>query len=219
MTTLYQNFDPKSTNAALGAALAYAARGWSVLPLTPRQKMPLAGSSGYKASTTDPAAILNVWSTRPDLNVGIAPSGLFLVIDVDPRNGGDRSLARLGCLPKTLTVETPSGGTHYYMSVPQGISLRKSLSSYPGIDFLFSRCYVVAPPSVHPNGGKYKWRDGCSPDDLEMAEATRSLLELLATTEPRPRCGESSDAPELDETASFESILAGCAFGRLCFFS
>ncbi len=39
--------------------------------------------------------------------------------------------------------------------------------------------YVVAPPSQHPNGTAYRWREGCSPDDVELADLPDGILEAI----------------------------------------
>jgi hypothetical protein len=58
----------------LDAALAYAARGWPVLPL--RGKVPrirkAAGGSGVHDATTDLEQIKQWWTKWPDANIGIA---------------------------------------------------------------------------------------------------------------------------------------------------
>lgn len=64
----------------------------------------------------------------------------WLIIDVDPRNGGADSYKKLcadiGCDPRdgTFWVETGGGGWHVYLDAPAG-SYSSSLPEYPGIDF------------------------------------------------------------------------------------
>jgi hypothetical protein len=95
----------------LVAALAYATRGWPVLPLHSVQngrctcgaaacrstgKHPRT-ANGIKDATTDLEQIKQWWACWPEANIGIATgaaSGL-VVVDVDPRNGGKESLERL----------------------------------------------------------------------------------------------------------------------------
>ena len=68
----------------LAAALGYAARGWHVFPLKPRDKTPLlpgkGAQGGHKAATLDPEQIKAWWSTHPDANIGISlePSNLVV---------------------------------------------------------------------------------------------------------------------------------------------
>jgi len=144
-----------------------------VLPLHVGSKEPLGRSvlHGYLDASCDLRILTRWWRSTPRANVGIAcaPSGL-LVVDVDPRNGGDETLAHaqltLGELPRTWTVLTPGGGAHYYFRCKDTVHF---VPLGPGIDL---KClgYVVAPPSIHPNGGRYLWDLGAHP--LEAALAT-----------------------------------------------
>jgi hypothetical protein len=148
----------------LTAALAYAARGWPVFPLAPGTKKPAIskedGGRGFYDATMDPDQIRAWWKRWPDANIGM-PTGRasgIVVVDVDPRNGGDVSQLHL---PVTLTVCTPSGGYHHYFSVLKGISIPKDNTGKlgRGIDFLGDGAYVVLPPSVISEGAGYGWHD------------------------------------------------------------
>lgn len=170
----------------LEAALAYARRGWRVLPLhgvtdrgactclwrdcTSPGKHPRT-AHGVKDATTDEAQIRKWWETWPDANIGIAcgrESGI-VVLDIDPRNGGEESLARLiekhGELPTTATCTTGSGGAHHYFKYPKEGIRKKVLE--PGIDLISDGGYVVAPPSVHESGNGYSWLESLGKFELE----------------------------------------------------
>lgn len=70
----------------------------------------------------------------------------WLILDADPRNGGNESLVQL-CKDIQLDlveyvgqiVATGSGGRHLYMRFPAEIHSRKTLEQYPGLDFLRSQ--------------------------------------------------------------------------------
>ena len=88
----------------------------------------------------------------PTANVGIATgarSGL-VVLDVDPRHGGDEQLAAFeaehGKLPETAAVVTGGGGAHYYFNHPGGDIRSRKLS--PGLELKADGTFVVAPPSL-----------------------------------------------------------------------
>lgn len=66
----------------------------------------------------------------------LVPPGI-LVVDVDPRNGGDETLGQHPPLPQTVSVATPSGGRHYYYRVPPDRRWPKNALG-PGIDLLIS---------------------------------------------------------------------------------
>jgi predicted P-loop ATPase len=152
-----------AANPRLVAALSYAKRGWAVLPIQPHAKTP-ATKHGYKDATTENARIIHAWTDSPKANVGIA-TGLIsriVVLDVDPRNGGDASLLELervnGSLPETVSVSTGGDGRHLYYAAPEGAVRSGVLAD--GLDFKAEGGYVVAPPSVHPGGGQYAWVNG-----------------------------------------------------------
>ena len=110
----------------------------------------------------------------------------LLVIDVDARNGGVESYARLvdefpDIMGAGLIVETGSGGgsKHLYFSIPEGLALVTHLPRYQGVDFKSSG-FVVGPESLHASGSRYKVLHG-SPDDIEPAPA--ALLQALQKPE------------------------------------
>lgn len=170
----------------LATALRYAARGlpvfplWPVLPLKERficgcsktircespGKHPVSAVAphGLKDATTDENIIRHFWASKPDANIAIA-TGSVVVLDIDPRHGGDRSLADLerahGQLPPTWRVRTGGGGMHIYFTAPTGASVCNSAGKLgDGIDVRGRGGYVVAPPSRHISGRHYEWAAG-----------------------------------------------------------
>lgn len=105
-----------------------------------------------------------------------------LVIDIDPRNGGNESYKKL-CADTDLdfemlastTVETGGGGKHIYFKRPSGLALSTKLKDYPGVDFKSSG-FVVGAGSMHSSGATYEF-DKCELD--ELTDAPDKLLELL----------------------------------------
>ena len=90
-------------------------------------------------------------------NVAIATGEGLVVLDIDPRNGGDATLATLlsekgETLPETPAVATGGGGWHYYFA---GDAPGRVLG--PGLDLKGAGGYVVAPPSTHASGTRYRW--------------------------------------------------------------
>jgi hypothetical protein len=115
---------------------------------------------GLKDATRDKAVICSWFSDGQLVNIGIrtGPESGILVLDVDPRHGGDESLKELGPLPDTATVETGGGGWHPYFKYPAGVDIRNSAGKLGlGLDIRANGGYVVAPPSKHVSGREYKW--------------------------------------------------------------
>lgn len=141
------------------AALALAGKGWKVFPIRAKGKKPLT-VHGLLDASSDPD-IIETWAVKwPNANIGIV-TGNVIVVDIDPRHGGDKSIADLevihGTLPETLESKTGGGGRHLYFKA-EGAVVRCSQSELaPGIDIKGVGGYVVAPPSVHESGDRYLW--------------------------------------------------------------
>ena len=166
------------------AALRYLCLGWSVIPVRPRGKTPLVHWQEYQRrlpTDTEIEAWFRHWRFA---NVGIITgkiSGL-VVLDVDPRHGGDQSLAewrqRYGDLPETVRATTGGGGRHVYFATPQRV-LGNRAGVMPGIDLRAEGGLVVAPPSIHPSGRHYAWEVSHQPGEIALAPLPPWLLQIL----------------------------------------
>jgi hypothetical protein len=145
---------------ALSAALDYARRGYAVFPCVPRGKEP-ACPRGFRDATTNPATIRRWWRARPDYNVAIATgiASFVWVFDIDGDIGAT-AVARLeaahGPLPDTLTSVT-SNGCHLWFCYTGPIPCSADDRIGRGLDVRGDGGYVIAPPSVHPDGPVYRW--------------------------------------------------------------
>ena len=176
----------------LKAALEYASRGWRVLPLHSPDPEVKGGCSCPRAecesqgkhprvmhwlskATNNADEIRRWWDMWPNANVGLLTGGGLIVLDVDPRNGGDVSLAELevefGEIVRTPTVRTGGGGCHVYFAgdLPARNGFR------PGLDLKSRGGFVVAPPSLHISGQRYEWTDAV--EDLQ--QVPEWLLEVV----------------------------------------
>lgn len=116
-----------------------------------------------------------------DSGYGVLVKGL-LVVDVDARNGGVESFAKLDkkynlMQSAGLIVATGSGqgSMHLYFRNPSEESLLQHHNDYPGIDFKSSG-YVVGAESMHASGNRYEVMQGSV---SEISEAPADLLGLL----------------------------------------
>lgn len=139
-------------------ALRLARRGFYVFPLQRRAKAPIT-SHGCLDATLDEDQIRAWWSEYPGANIGInaGASGL-LVIDLDGPNGLE-SWTRLECehgATPTRTART-GAGRHLYYASAVGRNTAGKLGT--GIDTRGHNGYVVAPPSIHPDGHAYEWEN------------------------------------------------------------
>lgn len=148
--------------SALIAARAYRRRGWSVIPIRPRSKLPLLPWEEFQHRLASEDEITDWFAREPKGNVGIVTGTIsrLAVLDIDPEHGGLESLKQLeaehGKFPATAVVETGGGGRHYYFAafLPR---LRNRAALWPGVDLRAEGGMIVAPPSVHPTGRRYRW--------------------------------------------------------------
>jgi hypothetical protein len=113
---------------------------------------------GFKDATSDLRIITSWWTKWPSANIGMptgAASGT-LVVDIDPRNGGDESFELLrsmhGQFPDTAEQLSGGGGRHVIFGFAGG-SVPKSLA--PGIDLKADGGYIVV--ALHKSGHRYQW--------------------------------------------------------------
>jgi hypothetical protein len=170
------------TAPCLAAALAYRARGWSVIAVEPRGKRPLVVWRAFQHRVASVSEVEGWYRRWPEANVGIVTgvvSGL-VVVDIDARHGGHESLAQLedlqGLLRDTVEAATGGGGRHLYYAHPDGGLHPNRVAMHPGIDLRGDGGCVVAPPSMHPSGRRYAWARGRSPDEKALAPLPGWLL-------------------------------------------
>lgn len=166
-------------------ALHYAKKGLAVFPLQPRDKIP-ATQNGFKDATTDSDKVYNWWEQNPDYNIGIATgqvSGGLVVIDLDideekGKNGYEvlkEWQREHGELPETWQSITGRGGYHLFYKSSEKEGNRGGL--YDGVDIRGDGGYIVAPPSLHPNGNRYEWEQ--SLDEYPLAEVNDLVRAFL----------------------------------------
>jgi len=203
-------------NDTLTQALELAERGYHLFPLVPGGKTPALTGNWQNAATRDPRT-LQRWFARSNCNIAIAcePSGIF-AIDLDTAKPGTdgpthgietlRELADGRDLPRTLTVATPSGGTHLYYRQPvDGLSLRNSARRLgPLIDTRGIGGYLVAPGS-RIDGVPYRVTD-----DVPLAEIPTWITALLRPPEP----GRETPRAVQQVPAEIGSPYARAALGR-----
>jgi hypothetical protein len=155
-------------------AKRYLARGWSVLPLRARDKRPLIRWEQLQSKRPSGHDVETWFRRWPDANLGIVTGEIsnLIVLDIDPKHGGDVSLARLErrftAMPITVEATTGGGGRHLYFAHPGGLT-RNRVGLAQGLDLRGDGGYIVAPPSIHPSGRRYTWVPDLSPDETTLA--------------------------------------------------
>jgi hypothetical protein len=171
-------------------------------------------SNGFKAATTDFKQITDWTRAFPNCNLGVYLKGSGLVvIDVDPRNGGEEAFDEFsrhleGVVPQTVMAITGeqehmgriTRGTHMYYQVDSEASLEVNFGKeVPGVDVKHNG-YVLLPGSKHFSGRTYQWSPGASPWEMEIAP----LPEQLRTYLIKQSSVASTDGLSLDDLEGFE---------------
>ncbi len=173
------------------AALSYAKKGLAVFPLIPKDKKPLT-ENGFKNASTDPAKIEEWWTIHPDANIGLATgqiSGGLVAIDMDIDKEKDKDgyhsftkwcSENFLILPDSWLSITGRGGYHLFYKALFPVKSR--IGWLEDVDIRADGGYVVAPPSIHPNGTRYEWEqapdeyDLVSTDDIDVEFIMNSVL-------------------------------------------
>ncbi|MGW4033670.1 bifunctional DNA primase/polymerase [Streptomyces sp. NPDC004838] len=156
---------------------------------------------GVHDATTDPAGVRALFAAAPwATGYGIAcgrPPHHLIGIDLDTTGVGGSAgsvadslsalrhlaLRHLFTIPETVTVLTPSGGRHLWLTGPPDVVVPNSAGRLaPGIDVRGSGGYLVGPGSVSAHGA-YRLAPGTA--GLSPAPCPRALLRLV-TPPARP---------------------------------
>ena len=165
-------------------ALGYSRRGYDIVPLIPNTKQPMQAFADKPPLTEE--EIKEIWTKTPNANIAIKTVDFFVVdIDVHGNKNGYESLKNwkyLKEIPKTSQVVTASGGKHLYFKKRVGDTIPQKIAFLEGVDIKYNvNNYVVAPPS-EINGKVYYWDMDKSLPNLQLAEATKELMEAIRET-------------------------------------
>lgn len=157
------------------------------------------------------------WTTRPyfnddtlqlaeklGCNLGVRLTAEHLILDVDPRNGGTDSLAKLSKalgidLPSwTPATRTGSGGLHLWMRKPADMKVAGKIDGYPGIDIKTVGGQVVAPGSIHPDTKKPYVLDDPFDELGGIPDLPPGLSDLIQKHRTSP---DRSEAPRGEHTS------------------
>jgi Bifunctional DNA primase/polymerase, N-terminal len=145
-------------------ARRYLAAGYSPLPLPPRRKAsPPRGWTGADAPMASAADVEEWIQAYPDGNIALRLPRGVIGVDFDAHKGDaerqacEQLLAELGPLPAGPCCTARDDGL-------SGIRLFRVPDDYIPKDLGLAGevihhgwRYVVAPPSIHPDGGTYRW--------------------------------------------------------------
>src|SRR5262252_9868027 len=149
---------------SLDEVLRLATFGWRIFPCLARDKKPLLKAWRDRASSD--GDVIRAWArTHEGCNWGVVcgwMSGLW-VLDVDGRRGKASLLSlieRHGTEWTNTLTATTGRGEHLYFAHPDTTTVRTSPGKLgAGLDVRGDGAYVIVPPSVHPSGVLYAWKD------------------------------------------------------------
>jgi hypothetical protein len=210
-----------------GEAGRRAQSGWSVVPLhsvtggrctCSRPDCPSPGKhprvrwTGAMTAPAPPEDVAGWWRRWPGANLGVATGRVsgVLVLDVDPRSGGETALgeleARWGSLPATVESRTGGGGRHLYFAASADPVPSAVLA--PGVELKGEGGLAVLPPSRHASGRRYEWLPGRSPEELAPAPLPGWVAALAHGLEPGPPGRPAGDPPVRTERERAEFAQA-----------
>lgn len=198
----------------------YIKRGWPLIPvhwirddgtcscgdpecIKSRGKHPIPTKWPDKAST-DPQQIKAWHKQYPQANWGVLcghnpPGAGLVVVDIDPRNGGDVTWENLRDEHpeplETVQIYTGSGGMHLYFRYPDnGVEIGNPTDVWPGIDIKANKGMVLIPPSKTQE--RYTFM--ISPVEAPIDELPDWILSVIAPHKPPesikiPQTGNSSE--------------------------
>ena len=144
-----------------------------------RGKKPALPRTGkeHAVATTDADQIREWWTTNPRWNIGIAcTANRLAVIDIDGPAGVEWIKDHHLPMPDTWTATTSEGRYHYYYRWPEGTRI-KTRRIAPELEIRAAGAYLVAPPSIHPDGGIYRWADSTRCDWGDLPEVPAAHLD------------------------------------------
>ena len=149
--------------------------GWHMLPISLGSKRPHRGQ-GLEHATADYQQVIQWGGEGCDWAAACEPSG-FIVLDVDPRNGGDETWAALlegqSELPPHPVQGTRNGGEHHLFADPR-VPCNGHLGN--GID-IKRRGYILVDPSPG-----YSW--DVHPATMDAPELPPDWLDLVLKKAP-----------------------------------
>jgi hypothetical protein len=167
----------------LELAMLYLAKGFSLIPLRPKDKKPAIASWKEFQDRKPSEAELKIWfadGTQNNLGIVTGKVSGIVVVDFDSQEAIE--FAERNNFPDTPSVATGKG-FHAYYRYKEGVRNFQKRDDLPQIDLRGDGGYVVAPPSIHPSGKQYQWVNGKGLDDLSLAE----LPEIIIAQKPEEK--------------------------------
>ena len=149
---------------------------------------------GVRDASADAAEIRAWWSTWPHANVGVA-TGRLVILDVDGA-AGRATLAATPARPRAAAAHArrrpPAADAHLYFRADAHRVGNSAGRLGAGLDVRGRGGYVVAPPSLHADGHRYRWTRPATPRAAALL-ARRAADRRHGATAPRPAAQPPAD--------------------------
>jgi hypothetical protein len=171
------------------------------------------GKHPRQAGWREERVSISRWWVGNHTNIGIATGAVskIVALDVDPRHGGDLTLAELeeehGKLPPTWRFMTGGGGSHLLFRHPGFYVKSGSDVLGPGLDIKGDGGKVTAPPSLHISGRRYRIDPERHPENTRLARLPCWVLEMIERQQQRRARPEPSVRPSRGLSAYGEAAL------------
>lgn len=158
---------------------------------------------------------VNDWFNRSgQLNLGLvlgqSTHWNLVGIDVDGETG-EKLLQEWsqGVIPQTWEFKTAKGRRLLYL-LPEGAKSKKFKEANPDAEhqelaLLATGQQTVMPPSMHASGHIYHWVTGCSPEDLDIADAPQWVINRVVVHESNPHFKNISGTIDYDSATEPQS--------------
>jgi hypothetical protein len=187
----------------------YRSEGLSFIPIPYKSKVPVIEWKQFQQTRPDDAQVkawFNGYYTNLAVICGVVSGGL-VVLDFDSEEGFEKffavSSAKIDMDIFDFTrISKTARGYHVWIKVIEQVRNQK----YPALDVKSDGSYIIAPPSVHPDGATYEL---LNPDTPIREVQSLSDIGVDVTTKPQTKGKATNNDPYWVTQA-----LAGVAEGK-----
>ena len=202
------------------AAIDYATRGLRVVPLMDRGKRPRIREWQRKA-TSDVDQIRQWFEQWPEANVGVAMGPGSDVVDVEYDCDDGQATASELLTDIATPTYTSARSTHRLFRFPSHLQLpSEAVCHFRGLEIRLGTgdkgAQSAMPPSVHETGIRYRWADGLSLADCDVAPFPGRLAKLwLRNTGGDDKALSFVMESDCDDIATAAGVATGERHSRL----
>lgn len=196
-------YDVNDSNEMVNYALNLIDLGLSIIPLKPKDKIPIPGISWKNFQNRKPTynEVKSWFLQNPGANIGVICGKVskLVVLDLDSDEIINEYKDLIDDTP-TLKVKTGKG-MHLYFRHPGHATFHSQKLHF---DMQGEGSYVVMPPSRHPNGKTYEWMNNMDIIEDEILPIPDWVEQLL----------DSAEKQEIKENDWFQEIISGVTEGQ-----